>query len=401
MRATSRTVFALVTASAALSSAGGFIPMTPIGADLIPVEVSVEGERSLVRPAEAQLRDDIDFSGLLTCAGDADARIEVEIEGLSGSRVRMTAVISAAGETVLTKEYTAVEGELYPMVHAIADDAVYALTGETGIASTLIGFISRSGGRYALATRGFDPRGPTYLLRDTSVITTPAWSPDGSTIAFTAFRSDNGDLWLYGVRDGRARRALARPGLNSTPAWTPDGRALAVMLTEGGNADIYLFDPAGDALTRLTTRNSIETSPSISPTGQQVVFTSDRIGTPQIYVMDITGAAAERLSYAHPYCDSPAWSPRGDMIAYAARASGGIHIFVMKSDGTEVRQVTFDGTLNEDPAWGPTGRHLAFSSDRDGVRSIYALELNSMRLKRITDSGECYCPTWSPAVSTR
>jgi TolB protein len=135
----------------------------------------------------------------------------------------------------------------------------------------------------------------------------------------------------------------------------------------------------------------------VSPAGQQMVFTSDRAGSPQLYVMDIAGAGAERLSYAHGYCDSPAWSPRGDMIAYAARTTGGdIHIFVMNSDGTEVRQVTFDGSLNEDPAWGPTGRHLAFSSDRDGRRSIYVVELNSLAVKRMTDSGECYCATWSP-----
>lgn len=381
----------------ALASAGEFIPMTPIGADLLPVNLQVEGDAEYARPAEEQLGEDIDFSGLLQVADDGAADIRVEIEEVSGGRLKMTAEITAEGEVLSSREYVAPPSDLYTMVHAVADDAVYALTGERGIAGTRIGYVLHTSGSYALAAKGFDPRGATVMLRDTSVLTTPAWGPDGSSIAFTSFRNDNGDLYIYDVYGGRARRILSRQGLNTTPCWTPDGGSLLVTLTEGGNADIYSYSFAGGDLTRLTVRNSIETSASVSPAGQQVVFTSDRAGSPQLYVMDIAGAGAERLSYAHNYCDSPAWSPRGDMIAYAARTAGGdIHIFVMNSDGTDVRQVTFDGSLNEDPAWGPTGRHIAFSSDRDGRRSIYVVELNSLAVKRITDSGECYCATWSP-----
>ncbi len=377
--------------------AGDFVQMTPIGADCLPVTLEVRGDREYARPAGEQLREDIDFSGLLMVTDGGAADISVAIETLSGGRLRMTAEVEAEGEVLLSREYASDASDLYTSVHRIADDAVYALTGEQGIASTRLCFIQRSGSYYALAVKGFDPRGSSTLLRDTCVITTPSWSPDGSEIAFTAFRGDNGDLYFFDTGSSRAGRVLSRQGLNTTPAWTPDGSAVLVMLTLEGNADIYSFAPGSEGLTRLTARSSIETSPSVSPTGQQVVFTSDRTGTPQIYVMDIAGAGAERLSYAHPYCDSPAWSPRGDLIAYAARTPGqGIQIFVMNSDGTGVRQVTSEGTLNEDPAWGPTGRHLAFSSDRSGERSIYVLELNSLTVKRLTTAGECYCPTWSP-----
>jgi TolB protein len=386
--------------AAAIAWADDFIPMTPIGADCLPVRLDVEGADEFARPAKIQLTDDIDFSGLLTVADDGAADILVKIDEVSGDRLRMTSEITADGELLSTREYVASSTDLYSMVHAIADDAVYELTGERGIASTMIAYVLHTTGSYSLAARGFDPRGATVMLRDTSVLTTPAWSPDGSSIAFTSFRSDNGDLYIYDVHAGRARRILSRQGLNTTPCWTSDSGSLLVTLTEGGNADIYSYSISEGSLERLTVRNSIETSASISPTGQQVVFTSDRTGSPQLYVMDIAGAGAERLSYAHSYCDSPAWSPRGDLVAYAARTSGGaIHIFVMKPDGTDVRQVTFEGTLNEDPAWGPTGRHLAFSSDRDGRRSIYVVELNSLAVKRLTDSGECYCATWSPLPS--
>jgi len=395
-----RTTIFFILILAAGAVAGDFIPMTPVGADCLPVKLQVEGDATYARPAKEQLADDMDFSGLLRVSDDGSASVRVEISEIPGDRLRMAGEISAEGEVLASREYVVDASGMYDAVHAIADDAVYELTGERGIASTKIGFVMHGPGTYALAARGFDPRGATIFLRDTSVITTPAWSPDGSAIAFTSFRNDNGDLYSYDVHGGRARGLLSHQGLNTTPCWSPDGGSLLVTLTEGGNADIYSYSIAGGTLTRLTVRSSIETSASISPTGQQVVFTSDRTGTPQIYVMDIGGAGAERLSYAHSYCDSPAWSPRGDLIAYAARTPGGsIHIFVMNPDGSNVRQVTFDGTLNEDPAWGPTGRHLAFSSDRDGRRAIYVLELNSLAVKKITDSGECYCATWSPLPS--
>ncbi len=383
----------LVLCSAAL--AGDFLPMTPIGSDCLPVSVSVSGERDYSRPAMEQLVSDIDFSGLLITSSDADAAIEARVE-TSGSRLRITADITAGGEVLLTREYQAPVDELYTMIHALADDAVFILTGEPGIASTRIAFVLRSSGSYTLAARGLDPRGYSTLLRDTSVITTPAWSPDGATIAFTSFRSDNGDLFAYDTGEARARRLLSRQGLNTTPCWTPDGASIAISATSDGNAEIFLYSISSGTVTRLTARSSIETSPTVSPTGQQIAFTSDRAGAPQIYVMDITGSGAERLNYSHGYCDSPSWSPRGDQIAYAARAGGAIHIFVCGVDGSEVRQVTFDGSLNEDPVWGPTGRHLAFSSNRGGQRAVYVVELNSLAIRKLTDSGECYCPTWSP-----
>ncbi|MDM7993843.1 MAG: hypothetical protein QUS11_11100 [Candidatus Fermentibacter sp.] len=391
---------AALLALSAAAFAGDFLPMTPIGSDCLPVSVTIEGDRDYTRPALEQLEADIDFSGLLITSHDADAGISARIEE-SGSRLRITADVTAGGEVLLTREYTASSNDLYTMVHALADDAVFALTGENGIASCRIAFVLRTSDGYSLACRGFDPRGYSALLRDTSVITTPAWSPDGSTIAFTSFRSDNGDLYAYDVAEARARRLLSRQGLNTTPCWTPDGASIAISASAEGNAEIFLYSTGSGSVSRLTARSSIETSPAVSPTGQQVAFTSDRAGSPQIYVMDITGSGAARLNYAHGYCDSPAWSPRGDQIAYAARAGGAIHIFVCRADGSEVRQVTFEGSLNEDPAWGPTGRHLAFSSNMDGRRAVYVVELNSLAVKRLTDSGECYCPTWSPARASQ
>jgi len=390
-----RKTTALILLLAAAATASEFLPMTPIGADCIPVTIRVTGDRDLAVDAAEQLADDIDFSGLLMTAPEGDGYAEADVEVRSVSRgVELVAEVTSGGERLLSRSYTGTS--IYTLVHAFADDLVFDLTGEDGIASTLIAFVSRTSTGYALSTKYLDPRGASRLMFDEEPITTPAWSPDGGRIAFASFQSGNCDLWMYSFADASARKILSAPGLNASPAWSPDGGTMAVTLSRNGNVDIYSLDPSSGATGRLTTRESIETSASFSPTGAQIVFTSDRVGYPQLYVMDSSGGTGVRATTSHGYCDSPAWSPDGERIAYTAMVGGDFHIFVMDSDGSNVRQVTFDGTLNEDPVWGPTGRHLAFSSDMEGGRAVFVVELNGLTVRRLSDGGESYCPTWSP-----
>ncbi len=375
--------------------ASEFIPMTPISASCLPVSVRVEGDGEGARTVREQLVFDIDFSGLLETVPENEAyvRLVVRVSGRDGAWI-VSARADADGEVVLAREYRG--NILHDMVHSLADDLVFDLTGEQGIASTRLAYITRRENDWRLVIKTLDPRPGTTAMRDSRVITTPAWSPLGDRIAFTSYRSGTGEIYTYSFDSGSASRIISG-GLNTAPAWSPDGGTLAFTRSESGGSDIWLYSMASGTSTQITARSGIETSASFSPNGMQIIFTSDRVGFPQLYWMSSSGGSAERAGFAHGYCDSPAWSPQGDMIAYCARTGGGFHVFVMNSDGTGIRQVTTRGSMNEDPVWSPTGRHLAFSSDMDGVKSIYILELNGMRIHRLSSGGESYCPAWSPA----
>jgi TolB protein len=373
-----------------------FMRMTPVGDECIPVSVELTGCREASAALE-QLMFDIDFSGILETAdrGDGYAHARCVLSGRNGNYTLSADVKGAEEEALLKKEYSGSSWEL--LVHRFADEFVYLLSGEQGIASTQVAYISRTDGKYTLRVKTLDPRPSQAIINDDEVITTPAWSPAGGNIAFTSYRNGSGDLYSYSFENSSARR-LVTGGLNTSPAWTPDSRYIAFTRSVSGNSDINRLDTATGDIQQLTARGSIETSASFSPTGQQMILTSDRVGYPQLYVMDSSGGTAERAGFAHGYCDSPSWSPKGDRIAYCARINGEFHIFVMNADGTDIRQVTTEGSLNEDPVWSPTGGHLAFSSNRDGVRSIYLLELNKLTVYRLSSGTECYCATWSPVT---
>jgi len=120
----------------AAAMASEFLPMTPIGADCIPVTIRVTGDRDLAVTAAEQLGDDIDFSGLLMTApeGEGYAEADVEVRNVSGG-VELVAEVSSGGERLLSRSYTG--SSVYTLVHAFADDLVFDLTGEEGIAYEL------------------------------------------------------------------------------------------------------------------------------------------------------------------------------------------------------------------------------------------------------------------------
>jgi TolB protein len=303
---------------------------------------------------------------------------------------------AASGNMVFGKRYVGDPKFYRLMVHRFADDILFNLTGEKGVAQTRIAFVSGvSRTTKEIFVMDYDGVNPSPLTGNQSINLSPRWSPDGRLIAYTSYRNGNPDLFVLNFDSGRRDVLSAQQGLNATPGWSPDGQWLALAMSATGGTNLFLLSKNGGPPKPLTTGSAISVSPSFSPNGRQIAFNSDRGGTPQIYIMDIDGSNVRRITFQGAYNSSPRWSPRGEKIAFMCRLAGN-QICLINPDGSGLQQLTSVGN-NEEPTWSPDGRHLAFSSTRMGQRDVFVMHADGSDQRRLTNNGrENYLPDWSP-----
>lgn len=120
------------------------------------------------------------------------------------------------------------------------------------------------------------------------------WSPDGSTIAFSADYAGNWDIWTIPVSGGVATQITFDPEKDQDPSWSPDGGSIAFWSLRSGNADIWAIPATGGTAIQITTDISPDWSPSWSPDGTKIAFCSGRGSDVNIWVIDVPNAGIER-----------------------------------------------------------------------------------------------------------
>ena len=210
----------------------------------------------------------------------------------------------------------------------------------------------------------------------------PAWSPDGEKIAFgvelegedaSAGRARvtavGAQIDVVGA-DGSGRTRLTDvPGQAGAPAWSPDGTRIAfVVLVPDGEGSIaggglYVVGADGASPTQLTDVVPGPEPPAWSPDGARLLFASlgDAEGRNDLYVVNADGSGLTNLTDDDRWDADPAWSPDGATIAFAA-AGDGWDLYVMDADGSGERRVAGTGRNDRSPAWSPDGTVIAFAS---------------------------------------
>ncbi len=287
--------------------------------------------------------------------------------------------------------------------HRVADAIYERLTGDKGVFSTRIAYVTRAAGRYTLRIADADGEGGQVALSSPDPIISPAWSPDGRELAYVSFESQKAVVWVQDVASGQ-RRAIANfRGSNSAPAWSPDGRQLAVTLSRDGGSQLYVIGlsaGSGGTPRRLTQSGAIDTEAAWAPDGRSLVFVSDRGGGPQIYRIGANGGDAQRLTFAGAYNISPALSPDGKTMAFISRlGSGAFRLHTMDvgngSGGTPVALT--DTNDDESPSFAPNGKLIIYASRAQGRDVLMTTTLDGRIKARLLATGaDVREPVWGP-----
>jgi Tol biopolymer transport system component len=215
--------------------------------------------------------------------------------------------------------------------------------------------VSDRNGSTDLYVMNADGSNVTQLTHDTAGDTEPAWSPDGTKIAFAS--KFDGDYDIYVVnRDGTGRQNLT-PGLGGddlAPGWAPDSKRVAFQDWNGTTWDID-YATLGDSAIRkgVVSKENHEELPDWSPDGSKIAYVTGIGGSIQIWVFDLATNQGTRLTSGESMSVWPRWSPDGKQIAFSSNRDGDMEVFTMNADGSNQTQITHNSATDTVGDWQP------------------------------------------------
>lgn len=413
-------LMSLVLAAVGLSAQAQFrVEVSGVGLTQVPIAIaSFRGEESSPQKLGAIIAADLERSGQFGVSDPGGARMDESsrpdfsslrqksqdalvsgsvtklVDGRFDVRFRLWDVVKA--QDLGGQSFAVAPTELRLAAHRISDYVYEKITGDRGIFSTRIAYVTKVGQSFNLWVADSDGENSQSALASPEPIISPAWNPNGSQLAYVSFESRKPVIYVHDIATGKRRLLANFKGSNSAPAWSPDGRTLAVTLSRDGGSQLYLMDAGGGEARRISQSSSIDTEPAFSADGRWIYFVSDRGGSPQVYRMPAAGGNAERITFSGTYNISPTISPDGRWLAFISRVSGAFKLHVMDLVSGSVVAVT-DTSADESPSFSPNGRLVIYATQQNGREALMTTTLDGKIKTRLAgQTGDIREPDWGP-----
>ncbi|WP_127997032.1 Tol-Pal system beta propeller repeat protein TolB [Piscinibacter defluvii] len=396
------------------------VEISGVGATQLPIAVTrFRDEEKAPQPVAAIVRADLERSGYFRpIDGNGTALDETSRPVMSDWRAKNVDALAAGSMLKLADGRYDVRFKLWDVVkgsdlggqasavdpadlrlaaHRIADIIYEKLTGDRGVFSTRIAYVTKGGGRYTLRVADADGEGGQVALNSPEPIISPSWSPNGLELAYVSFENQKAVIYAQEVATGKRRVVANFRGSNSAPAWAPDGSTMVATLSREGGSQLFLMDRNGGNVRRLTSSSSIDTEPVFSADGKTIYFISDRSGGPQIYRVGAGGGNPERITFVGSYNVSPAISPDGRTLAYISRSGNVFRLHTLDlSPGAQPVALT-DTVDDESPSFAPNGKLIIYATRADGRDVLMTTTLDGrIKARLVSTTADVREPAWGP-----
>lgn len=324
--------------------------------------------------------------------------------------VTFTLLSLQSAQPLLNQKFTNIpRSELRLLAHQISDAAYQTITGKPGYFRTRLAYVevfqpTSKTGVWELVISDYDGFAPHILLKqNNNPIASPAWSPDGKSLAYVSYIKNRQAIFNITLATGKRQVIANFPGMNSAPQWSKDGKSLFMALSGTDTDDqtnIFSMNLQSHELTRYTTYGN-NTSPHPAPDGQSFVFNSNRGGSPQIYQFDLSSKEINRLSYTGVNNYAPTFTPDGQNLVIMTQQSpsGPINLATLNLASNAITIIT-SGQLDKSPSIAPNGDMIVYANydSSHGILAETSLD-GTVQIKLPATDGSVQSPAWSPFLN--